>query len=141
MRWEDERYVRVYTRDTATWKTLPWQARALLPLLMRKLDRAGLMELGGEGASGIAAVLDLPATVVRPGLAALVTVHGSTLRVELVREEDGFRASSPDWPGHSAWDSCEVTALRRLAATLEFIGDSAIYRQRARDIERFEVRG
>lgn len=72
MRWEDERYVRVYTRDTATWKTLPWQARALLPLLMRKLDRAGLMELGGEGASGIAAVLDLPATVVRPGLAALV---------------------------------------------------------------------
>lgn len=85
MRFEDERYVRLYTRDTVTWKLLPWQAKVLLPLLLRKVDRAGLLELEGEDAvEAIAAAVEIPVDVVGVGLAGLVTrkvieVRGDTL--------------------------------------------------------------
>lgn len=72
MRWEDERYVRLYTRDTITWKMLPWQGKALLPLLMRKVDRAGLIDVGEHGPDGLAALVELPVEVVNEGLAALI---------------------------------------------------------------------
>ncbi len=71
MRWEDERYVRLYTRDTVAWRMLPWEGKALLPLILRKLDRAGLMPLEGHGAAGLAAIVELPLEVVEVGLAAL----------------------------------------------------------------------
>ena len=73
LRFEDERYVRLYTRDTVTWKLLPWQGKALLPLLLRKVDRAGVADLGDtEMAEGVAALTDLPIEVVEPGLDALI---------------------------------------------------------------------
>lgn len=71
MDWSDERYVRLYTRDTVTWKLWPWEARALFPLLQRKVDRAGILDLGGAGARGVAAIVDLPLAVVEPGLDGL----------------------------------------------------------------------
>lgn len=64
MRWEDERYVRVYTRDTATWMMLSWQARAVLLEMFRKCDRAGIVEMGEHGVDGLAAVLRMPSEVV-----------------------------------------------------------------------------
>jgi hypothetical protein len=48
MQWEDERYVRLYTRDTLTWTRLGWQGQAVLSLLMRKVDRAGVIEIEDE---------------------------------------------------------------------------------------------
>lgn len=73
MRWEDERYCRLYTRDTATWTMLPWQARCLLPLLLRKLDRAGVLDvLEGEEAAALSGLLQVPVEVVEVGLAALI---------------------------------------------------------------------
>ena len=57
MRWEDERYVRIYTRDTADWLALSFDAQALFALLMRKLDRAGLLPLGKHGKRAVAAVI------------------------------------------------------------------------------------
>jgi len=71
LRWEDERYVRLYTRDTVAWRMLPWEAKALWPLILRKLDRAGLMPLEGHGAAGLAAIVELPVAVVEVGLSAL----------------------------------------------------------------------
>lgn len=72
MRWDDERYVRLYTRDTANWLKWPWQARALLPLLLRKVDRAGLLKLSrSEIISDLSAVVGLPHEVVSVGLSAL----------------------------------------------------------------------
>ena len=35
MRWEDERYVRIYTRDTPSWMLLSWDAQALFLQLLR----------------------------------------------------------------------------------------------------------
>jgi hypothetical protein len=86
MRWEDERYVRLYTRDTVDWEMLPWQSRALFPLLLRKVDRAGIIELGKHGAAGLAHVVRLPADVTEAGLAGLlddgsVELHDNTLVV------------------------------------------------------------
>jgi hypothetical protein len=54
MRWEDERYVRWYTRNTPEWNSLPWQARGLFGLILRELDRAGILELGRLGLKAVA---------------------------------------------------------------------------------------
>ena len=40
-----------------------WQARCLLPLLLRKVDRAGCVDLDGAGAEGVAALVEIPLEV------------------------------------------------------------------------------
>lgn len=73
MDWQDERFVRLYTRDTADWLTWPWQSRALFPLLMRKADRVGRVSMGRSGLAGLA-VLDRivgDGRIVNCGLASL----------------------------------------------------------------------
>jgi len=72
MDWENERYVRVYTRNTVAWRMLPWQSKALWPLLLREVDRAGLLALDGHGARGLAALVELPPEVVEVGLQGLI---------------------------------------------------------------------
>lgn len=69
MNWSAERYSRLYTRDTANWLAGPWQARALLPCVVRKLDRSGRLDLDDNGIDGLAAVVGLPVEVVEAGLA------------------------------------------------------------------------
>lgn len=102
MRYEDERYVRLYTRDTTTWLLMPWQSRALLPLILRKVDRAGLIELGPEGADALAIVVGLPLEVVEVGLRGaldrgVVEMHGTTLvwpkyiEAQEIRQSDAHR--------------------------------------------------
>lgn len=71
MDWSNERYVRLYTRDTDTWISLSWQARALLALMLRKVDRAGVLETV-RGARGVAGLTTLPLEVVEVGLADLL---------------------------------------------------------------------
>lgn len=71
MDWSNEPFVRLYTRDTDDWLIMPWQSRALLPLLMRKCDPAGVVETK-RGAKGIAALVSLPIEVVEVGIAGLL---------------------------------------------------------------------
>jgi hypothetical protein len=54
MNWSDERYVRVYTRDTADWLSLSFLAQGLFCLILRKVDRAGVMQLGRHGRKAVA---------------------------------------------------------------------------------------
>lgn len=54
MRWPDERYVRVYTRDTADWLALSFEAQGLFMMLLRKVDRAGILPLGRHGKRAVA---------------------------------------------------------------------------------------
>lgn len=54
MRWEDERYVRLYTRDTADWLSLSFEAQGLMTLILRKADRAGILSLGRHGKRAVA---------------------------------------------------------------------------------------
>ena len=60
MRWEDEQYVRFYTRDTAEFMALSWVARGLFGLILRKADRAGILKVGKLGLKGVAVMIQAP---------------------------------------------------------------------------------
>jgi hypothetical protein len=72
MRWEDERYIRIFTRDTPSWDALGWEAQALLVQIFRKMDRTGLLALGGSGRRGLAACVRIPLDVVDRALDVLL---------------------------------------------------------------------
>lgn len=56
--WEDERYVRTYTRDTPDWMLLSWRAQGLYHSIRRKADRAGIIQLGRIGRRGVAPLVN-----------------------------------------------------------------------------------
>ncbi len=61
---ENERYVRIYTRDTVTWKRWGWQSKAVFCLLIRKVDRAGVLDLSGlEAHEAVGIALDVPCDI------------------------------------------------------------------------------
>ena len=72
MRWEDERYVRIYTRDTPDWMAMEWQGRAVFYELSRKVDRSGFVPLGKSGTRGLAGLLRMPVDVVEVGVSELL---------------------------------------------------------------------
>lgn len=73
MNWSDERYVRLFTRDTATWLSWRWETRAVLSLMLRKVDRSGVLEVGRmEKHRALALVLMMPSEVVSVALDELV---------------------------------------------------------------------
>jgi hypothetical protein len=72
MRWEDERYIRIFTRDTPTWDAMGWEAQSLLMLIFRKMDRTGLLELGTSGMRGLSACVRMPIDVVERSLKVLI---------------------------------------------------------------------
>jgi len=72
MRFEDERYIRVYTRDTTTMVMLSWEARALMYEVFRKVDRAGLLDLGADGLDALAATVRMPLDVVGRAVPELI---------------------------------------------------------------------
>ena len=45
MDFPNERYVRLYTRETTTWRLLGWEGQALLPQVLRLVDRSGVLDL------------------------------------------------------------------------------------------------
>jgi hypothetical protein len=84
MRWEDERYVRIFTRDTSDLAAMGWEARALLWELFRKMDRAGILKMGKSGIRGLSALVGIPIDVVTRGLDILtddgvISRNGDTL--------------------------------------------------------------
>jgi hypothetical protein len=90
---DDERFVKIFTRDTVTWKLLGWEGRCVLLMLLRKVDRAGCVDLG-SGIEGLALLLDLPEDVTERGFAAClrrscVTQHDQIAVVpNFVRAQD-----------------------------------------------------
>lgn len=75
MDWTNERYVRLYTRDTTTWRLLSWEAQAVLPQLLRIVDRAGVLDTAGATAvEAVAAALQRwPIYVVEEAMESLRT--------------------------------------------------------------------
>lgn len=84
MNFADQYYVRLYTYDTPGWLMMKWQAKATLPLLMRKVDRAGVLDLaeyaGEEMPAVVSRLIDLPIDVVEVGLADLIKRKTIVLR-------------------------------------------------------------
>lgn len=86
MDFSNERYVRYYVRETTTWKILPFESQAILPQMLRLVDRSGVFELGGvDPTSAVwAALPKWPRPVIESGVTGLlergVLVHvGDTL--------------------------------------------------------------
>lgn len=72
MRWEDEQYVKIYTRDTPEFLALTWQARCLLHEIIRKVDRAGILKVGKLGLRGVAVAVRAPWDELEPPLRELL---------------------------------------------------------------------
>ncbi len=73
MDWENERYVRLYTRDTPEDCLLSHEARFVWYEIIRKADRAGTIPLGRVGLDGLAAQLRAPRDVIERGLRELAS--------------------------------------------------------------------
>lgn len=74
MNYEDEDYVRFYTRDTVSWMALGWEGQAVLSLMLHgKFDRAGVFDCDGHTAShAVTLVTRLPEEVAAAGLKRLL---------------------------------------------------------------------
>lgn len=68
MNFEDEPYVRIYTRDTKTWLRLGWEGQSVFSLLWRKLDRAGVLDDVTDPVADVALVTGMPEALVSVGL-------------------------------------------------------------------------
>lgn len=71
MNFEDERWVKVYTRDEPEFACLSWQARGLFFHLLRKVDRAGVLRCGRVGMRGVAVAIQAPWAEIEPFLKEL----------------------------------------------------------------------
>ena len=101
MRWDDERYVKVYTRDTGTWASMGWEARGLFVLLLRIVDRAGVLSLPSSDPKVLAAMLRAPPRVVRAALKTwldlgMVAVDHPPTSDDLRSTSDDLRSTSDD---------------------------------------------
>lgn len=117
MDWANERYVRVYTRDTVDWSLLSWQARALWLMLLRKVDRAGVIQLGRHGVRGIAVLVGMPFEVTEQALAELVKDGCLELRGEWLVAPNFIEAQEADQT--DAQRAREYRARRRDRAMLD----------------------
>lgn len=69
MDFSNERYVRLYVRDTTSWKLLKWEGQTVWTLLYRKADRSGVIGLDGlEPWEAAALHCDLPEEVSKAGM-------------------------------------------------------------------------
>jgi hypothetical protein len=55
--WSDERWIKLYTRDTGDWLFLSFDAQALFLMLLRKADRQGYVALGKKGREAVAGII------------------------------------------------------------------------------------
>jgi len=55
--WSEERWIKVYLADSASWVSMTWQARGLYVLLQRAADRTGCIDLGPSGTRSVAALV------------------------------------------------------------------------------------
>jgi len=76
MNFADERYVRLYTRDTKTWILLGWEGQIAFCLLERKVDRAGVLDDVFTGEDLVVVLRNgLPVDVAERGLERLIKLH------------------------------------------------------------------
>lgn len=71
MDWSNETYVRLYTRDTATWLKIRWQGQCLFMQLLRKVDRSGRLDGITDTIDDLSLITGLPDDVVETGLEKL----------------------------------------------------------------------
>lgn len=83
MDYTDESYVRLYVRDTKTWLRLGFEGQCVLTFVMRKMDKAGVLD-GIDDASDVALLTGMPLGIVEVGLPRVLErgvfeLHGDKL--------------------------------------------------------------
>lgn len=136
MNWADEHYVKLFTRDTVTWRSWPWQARALFPLLMRAVDGAGMLNVGSrELGRSVALMVDLPADVALPGVEALLAdgtlelVNGNLIIGKFLEAQESRKTNA-----QSKVEQREKA--KAVARRSQVLGDTTQHRQTAADGDR-----
>lgn len=71
MNFANEKWVKLYTRNTTNWVLLPWQSRCLFPLLLRAVDRTGCLDVGEHEIEAVSKLLDIPKDIVSVGIQGL----------------------------------------------------------------------
>ncbi len=72
MDWSEERYVKIYRRDTGEIAALSWDASSVFWALQRKVDHLGKTKLGRRPERALAGLLRCPRDVAKKGLTELV---------------------------------------------------------------------
>jgi hypothetical protein len=72
MNFEDESYVRLYVRDTKTWLRLGFEGQCVLMFLLRKLDKAGVLDGMDDLDSDVSLVTGVPRGIVMVGIPLLL---------------------------------------------------------------------
>ncbi len=89
MNWDDEPFIKVFKNDTVHWHLFKWEGQCVLQGLMRKVDRAGVIDLA-DGLEGLSMMLgDMPVNVIETGLARLAK-YGTVIK-------DGSRLIIPNF--------------------------------------------
>lgn len=99
MDFADERFVRIYTRDSKTWLRWGWEGQTVFVLTMRKFDQTGRIDDVDDPVEDIALMAGLPVEVVRVGLPRILasgTFVRSQRAIECPNYIDGQTASRSD---------------------------------------------
>jgi hypothetical protein len=88
MKWQNERWIKVYVRSNPDFLALSWQARGLFFLVLRELDPLGEMKLGKLGTKGVSVAIRGPWVEVKPFWEELV-LDGC---IEVLEDETAARA-------------------------------------------------
>jgi hypothetical protein len=84
MNFADESYVRLYVRDTKTWLRLGFAGQCVLMFVLRKLDRAGVLDGIEDLFPDVSLITGVPDHIVETGLPRLLQsgvfeIHGTCL--------------------------------------------------------------
>lgn len=103
MDWQNERYVRLYTRTTADLLAIGWQGRLVWYELLRHADRAGVIDIGTDLEPGdelliLPEMLRVPPEVFGPGMRriiarGMVTLGATALVIDNFQEAQEARQS------------------------------------------------
>lgn len=130
MDWANEQYILVYVRDSGDWLMWSWQTRAVMLFLLRKVNRAGILDLGKGKLRALAKILEMPEGELSEAIAPLLedgcvqlheekliipnfipaqeAKHSDKARKQMSRERERSRLlSQPVTRGHT--ESHEVT--------------------------------
>jgi len=99
--WENERWIKVYTREQGSDMILSWDARALWLEIMKRLCRAGQLDMGGGGVKALAIMVRHDADAVAKALTELVkdgrvVINGDVLFVPNFHEAQDSRTANAE---------------------------------------------
>jgi hypothetical protein len=126
LNYDDEHWIKVYTRDTAGWLAVSWQARGLALEIARKLPKkTGELSLGRRGLEALAGLLRAPWPEIEPFVNELIADG----RLEYDPERQVIRD-----PGHIIRQSAVTSPAERKRRQREIEAANDVGHAMSRDV-------